>query len=75
MPVIICGKMASCGERLGAFRKLPDPMQDRQQVDVGEGEPVAGEIAGAGNRSVQNSQLFAHRRHRGFDGLPVRLSA
>jgi hypothetical protein len=36
--------------------------------------PIDEEIAGAGDRLVQNSQLLAHRRHDGFDRLPVRLS-
>jgi hypothetical protein len=62
------------GERLRAFGELPDPMQDRQQIDVGEGEVIADEKAGAGDRLVKNSQLLAHGRHDGLDRLPVRLS-
>jgi hypothetical protein len=44
---------------LRALGKLPDPMQDRQQIDVGEGELIVDQITGPGDRLVQNSQLLA----------------
>ena len=52
-------------DRLGCFRQLPDVIEDRQQIDIGEGEVIAGEIARSGDRLVENAQLFANRR--GFD--------
>ena len=49
VPVVIAGEMGGRGESLRAFGKLPDPMEDRQQVDVGERELRVDEIA-AGER-------------------------
>src|ERR1700731_272452 len=59
VPVVIGGEVVSCGERFRAFRELPDMKQDRQQVDVGEGEAIADEITGRGDRLVENPDLLA----------------
>src|SRR5712664_1615011 len=74
VPVIIAGQMGCVGERLRAFRQLPDAMEDRQQIDVGEGELLVDEIAGLGDRLVENPDLFAHRRQDGIDRLSIRRS-
>src|SRR3979490_1455382 len=50
VPIIIACQMVCGGERLGAFRGLPDPIEDRQQIDVGERELLADKIAGPGDR-------------------------
>src|SRR6266704_3139088 len=44
VPVVIAGQVGCGGERRCAFRRLSDPIEDRQQVDVGESELFADEI-------------------------------
>src|SRR4051794_36380932 len=52
VPLVVAGEMGCGGKSLRAFGKLLDAMQDRQQVDVGKGEPVLDEITGVGDRLV-----------------------
>jgi len=74
VPVVIGGEMGRGGDGLSAFGQLLDSMEDRHEIDVGEGELVAGEMAGLGDRSVENPDLLTHRRQYGFDRRSVRLS-
>jgi hypothetical protein len=43
----------------GSFRERPYIGQDRQQVHVGEGEPVTGEIPGLGMATALSSRRSA----------------
>jgi hypothetical protein len=45
VPVVVAGEMGRRGERLRALRQLPNVVEDRQQVDVGEGEAIGNEKA------------------------------
>ncbi len=71
MTLVIGGKMARRRQSFCAFGSLPDPVENRQQIDVGECEPIIDEIAGRGDGPVENLQLLANRRHHGFDPVPI----
>ena len=50
--------MGCSGESFGAFRKLPDAIEDRQQVDVGEGEMIADQMAGRRDRFIEKASCW-----------------
>jgi len=74
MPVVIGGKMGSAVERLRAFGDKPHVIEDRHEIDVGEGELIIDQIAGPGDRLVENADLLAQRRRNGLDRLSVGLA-
>src|SRR5262245_59794674 len=67
VPAEITGEVCRPGQSLCTFRKLPDTVEDRQQVDVGERELIVDKITSFRDRAVQNPDLLAQRRHDGFD--------
>jgi hypothetical protein len=52
MGLVIAREMGRRSEGRGAFRQLPDVIEDRQQVDIGKSELIADKITGPGNRVV-----------------------
>src|SRR5579859_3342286 len=74
MTFVISGEMGCGGESVGSFGQLPDPVEDRQQVDVCECQLVTREMAGLGDRLVENPDLLAHGRHHRFDRFSVGLA-
>ena len=60
LPLVIAREMACGAERLRAFRRLPEPVKDRHQIDVGEAKLIAGEMARRGD--AERQQL--RERHR-----------
>jgi hypothetical protein len=50
-----------------AFGQFLHVEEDRHQINVGDGELIADEMAGFGDRSVENFELFAHRGRHRFD--------
>jgi hypothetical protein len=69
MPVVIGGKAGGAVERLRAFGDEPHLVQDRHEIDVGEGELIIDQIGGPGDRLVKNPDLRAQRRRNGLDRL------
>ena len=57
-----------------AFRHLVHIEEDRQQVDVGERERAAHEIAGRAHRRVEHCKLRAHVGQRGLDRFAIRTA-
>jgi hypothetical protein len=54
--------MGGAVERVRAFGDEQHGIEDRHEIDVGEGELIINRIAGPGDRPVENADLLAQRR-------------
>lgn len=59
MPGVIGREVPGAGERGIAFGRLLQAMQDRHQVDVGEGELLTRQVAGSRGADLRRVERFS----------------